>query len=337
MSASTSQLNRNVSAASTMRSTSRLPDSGTAMAPEHVTRVLHMIDADLNELISVDDLCAFVRRCNLPFDDGLLASMFGEANVTHDGLLTEDQLQKAVGGRFPYRQHNQDWVDLFEAAPSDPATRRLTTLPMRQPEREQILASFEQEREILTFTPTMWSSARPGSRTASRGRLHITDELPAVRHGFDQLADFDVAVEALERASAVEGWRERLQAEVASPPPPSRIYFGMHHQPWKPSNQPNVIPTRVDGEITRTGPHGAPARWQMTENQGPARGSGLANSRTARLHGVHDGAAPFISVFGKVSLQNEQCMLAKTRVEMKGRYISISIYPYLSLCISLSI
>jgi hypothetical protein len=280
-----------------------------------------MIDSDLDELFTVEHLCAFAERCSLPFSRALLESMFEEANVTHDGQMNEDQLGKAVGGRFPYRRHNEDWIRLLEMAPRDPSTRRITALPTPLPECEEIKATFQKEREILTFTPTLWSSpSRTASRTASRSRMRTTDGSPAVLHGFEQLAAFDAALSALERASEADGWRERLLSGLEQAPP-HRTYFEIHDQPWVPSNQPNVIPVRVDGQMTRTGPHVAPMRWQETENQGPARGNGLANSRTARLHGVHAGEKPFVTVFGKKSIQREKAVMAQHSLERAGKHI----------------
>jgi len=298
-----------------------LAAQSTAIAAEHVARVLHMIDADLDELFTLDQLCAFAQRCSLPFSRDLLESMFAEANVTHDGQMNEDQLGKAVGGRFPYRRHNDDWIRLLEMAPRDPSTRRITTLPTSQSEREEIKASFQKEREILTFTPNMWASpSRSAPRAASRSRMRTPDDSPAVLHGFEQLAAFDAALVALERASEADGWRDRLLSRLEQPTPP-QIFFEIHDQPWMPSNQRNVIPVRVDGEMTRTGPHDAPMRWQGTENQGPARGNGLANSRTARLHGVHAGVKPFVAVFDKISIQREKAAIARDSIERASKRV----------------
>eukprot|EP00967_Tisochrysis_lutea_P105690 scaffold161340_cov30-Tisochrysis_lutea.AAC.2 len=296
--------------------------SPAPIAPEHVRRVFHTLDSDLDELVGLHDLLSFVHRANLPFSEETLRSMFVEANVTGDGYLNEDQLAKAVSGKFSYRKHNEDWLALFEAMPRSPSTGRITALQSRQPLRERITASFEKEREILTFTPTMHTnSSRAGSRTKSRSRNYTPSNAPAVFHGFEQLAAFDAAIEELERASEAEGWRERLLGEGAKPQPARRTYFGLHKQPWKPSIQRNVIPVRVDGEITRTGPHAAPMRWQATENQGPSNGIGLANSRTARLHDVHEGVKPFVTVFAKKPIQKEKAIMAQDKVEQAGKYV----------------
>ena len=78
--------------------------------------------------------------------------MFAEANSTDTGLVDASQLAKAVGGQFPHRSHNDDWFRLFELA-LDPQAGRLSALPSSPPLQQPIRAIFEQEREMLTFSP----------------------------------------------------------------------------------------------------------------------------------------------------------------------------------------
>ena len=146
---------------------SALPRSPAPVAPEHVTRLLHAMDEDFDELITDADLTAFVARHGLAhlFPDELLASMFAEANATGDGFLDAEQLGKAVSRKFPNRKHNDDWHRLFDLAPRPPNAARITELSPRPPEQEPIRANFEQEPQILTFSPL--TNPRVGTGTRS--------------------------------------------------------------------------------------------------------------------------------------------------------------------------
>ena len=124
-----------------------------SVAPEYVTRLLHLIDTDNDEFITKNDLVNFVKKHDLRFDPELLESMFAEANTSADGLMDAEQLGKAVSHKFPYRKHNENWLLLFERAPWPEGTSRITALSPRAVEQEPIRANFEQEPEILTFWP----------------------------------------------------------------------------------------------------------------------------------------------------------------------------------------
>ena len=87
------------------------------VAAEHVTRLLHAMDLDLDELITVEDLLAFSSRQNLPFLQEELVAMFEEANYSRDGKMDAEQLGKAVSGKFPHRRYNESWLRFFESAP----------------------------------------------------------------------------------------------------------------------------------------------------------------------------------------------------------------------------
>ena len=112
------------------------------------------------EFITEHDLSKFVAKHSLPFPDELLASMFAEANSTENGLVDAEQLGKAVSYKFPYRQHNDDWVRLFELAPR-PSGSRITSLSPRAHEQEPIRANFEQEPNIMTFWPVTNAGSSP--------------------------------------------------------------------------------------------------------------------------------------------------------------------------------
>ena len=140
------------------------------VAPEQVHRLLHMIDTDGDEIIRLPDLVAFVGKAGLSgFTADKLEAMFGEANSSGDGLMDEEQLGKAVSGRFQHRRHNEAWYRLCEQTLAPAASGRITTLSPVQLVNEPILANFEQERGILTFSPRTNSAKLAGPRTSSRG------------------------------------------------------------------------------------------------------------------------------------------------------------------------
>ena len=141
------------------------PSPPPAIAPEHVKRLLHEMDTDLDELVRLDDLRAFVAKHKLPFGDVELRAMFDEANYARDGMLDEEQLGKAVSGKFPHRQCNDAWRRLFELTPRPMSMRRLTELPSEQPQQQPIRASYEQEPNIMTFAPQQASSRASLSRS----------------------------------------------------------------------------------------------------------------------------------------------------------------------------
>ena len=131
----------------------------SAVAPEHAQRLLHQIDTDLDELITLEDIATFVKQHSLPFTDVELEGMFEEANSSRNGLMDLEQLTKAVSGKFPNRLHNEDWLRLFEAAPKHPKfwpadqPVRLTGMRDPAPLQAPIRISYEQEDAILTFAP----------------------------------------------------------------------------------------------------------------------------------------------------------------------------------------
>ena len=141
------------------------PSPPPAIAPEHVKRLLHEMDTDLDELVRLDDLRAFVAKHKLPFGDVELRAMFDEANYARDGMRDEEQLGKAVIGKFPHRQCNDAWRRLFELTPRPMSMRRLTELPSEQPQQQPIRASYEQEPNIMTFAPQQASSRASLSRS----------------------------------------------------------------------------------------------------------------------------------------------------------------------------
>ena len=141
------------------------PSPPPAIAPEHVKRLLHEMDTDLDELVRLDDLRAFVAKHKLPFGDVELRAMFDEATYARDGMLDEEQLGKAVSGKFPHRQQNDAWRRLFELTPRPMSMRRLTELPSEQPQQQPIRASYEQEPNIMTFAPQQASSRASLSRS----------------------------------------------------------------------------------------------------------------------------------------------------------------------------
>ena len=133
------------------------------IAPEQALRILHQIDTDLDELFTLEDLQAFVQRHNLGFGAEQLEGMFDEANVSHNGLMDIDQLQKAVSGKFAHRKHTDAWLRLCAGAPKgknfgSEGPVRLTEMREPQPQQSAIRASYEQESAILTFAPNTSSS-----------------------------------------------------------------------------------------------------------------------------------------------------------------------------------
>ena len=72
-----------------------------AIAPEQCLRLLHQIDTDLDEMISLEDMQAYVQRHSLPIGVEEMAAMFDEANVTRNGLLDIDQLENLANMMGP--------------------------------------------------------------------------------------------------------------------------------------------------------------------------------------------------------------------------------------------
>jgi len=134
------------------------------IAYEHCLRILHEMDADLDEFITEMDVLSFVTKHGLPFQDAEVHSMFVEANSSGNGLMDVEQLGKAVSYKFPHRRHNDDWVRLFNLSPRPEAGQRLTALVPPPLEQEPVRANFEQEPSILTFSPLTKAGA-----SASRG------------------------------------------------------------------------------------------------------------------------------------------------------------------------
>ena len=134
---------------------------------EHVTRLLHEMDRDLDDFIKVDDVVHFVNAKKIhTFPEELLESMFAEANASQDGMMDVEQLAKAVGGQFPHRAHNEDWFRLFKLSLGNSQADRLTALPPSPPPPQQILTNFEREHELLTFAPQTNVLTHDRSRTA---------------------------------------------------------------------------------------------------------------------------------------------------------------------------
>ena len=85
--------------------------------------------------------------------------MFLEANSSANGMMDVEQLGKAVSYKFPHREHNDDWVRLFELAPrrgpvlAREPVKRLTALVAPPLEQEPVRANFEQQGAIMTFSP----------------------------------------------------------------------------------------------------------------------------------------------------------------------------------------
>ena len=148
-----------------------------AIAPEQCLRVLHAIDTDLDDIITLEDFQAYVHRHSLPVGVEEMAAMFAEANVSHDGKMDIDQLTKAASGKFPHRAHNEAWRRLFAAAPNprafgaSDAPVRLTELLEPLPQQSAIRASYEQESAVLTYQPDTSASQLSLSSTASRKTL----------------------------------------------------------------------------------------------------------------------------------------------------------------------
>ena len=134
------------------------------VAPEHVNRLLVAMSPE-GVFFSFDDLCAFVGKHALPFSEDLLHHMFAEANSSADGLMDVEQLGKATSFKFHNRQYNAEWARLCDLAPRA-AGSRVTALSPRALEQEPIRANFEQEPQILTFSPLI--NERPGGLGATR-------------------------------------------------------------------------------------------------------------------------------------------------------------------------
>ena len=149
------------------------------VAPEIVERVLGAISRSDGVFFNLADLVFYCTKHSLPFTDDILNSMFEEANNTGNGLMDSEQLLKAAAFKFPHRKHNHDWARLFELAPrartgSARVTEatlasggRVTALSPRPLEQEPIRANFEQEPQILTFSPL--TNRAPGTGTAMSG------------------------------------------------------------------------------------------------------------------------------------------------------------------------
>eukprot|EP00964_Phaeocystis_antarctica_P114039 scaffold78014_cov75-Phaeocystis_antarctica.AAC.3 len=146
-----------------------------AIAPEQCIRLLHQIDTDLDEMISLEDMQAFVHRHSLPIGVEEMAAMFDEANVARNGLLDIDQLEKAVSGKFPHRTYNEAWRRLFIEAPTGQSKYengpiRLTQLQDAVPTQSTIRASYEQEGAVMTFAPNT-SQSKLSYSSSSRKTL----------------------------------------------------------------------------------------------------------------------------------------------------------------------
>ena len=114
------------------------------IAPEQCVRLLHQIDTDLDEMISLEDMQAYVDRHSLPIGVEEMAAMFDEANVARNGLLDIDQLEKAVSGKFPRRTYNEAWRRLFIEAPTGQS--KYENGPIRLTELQEALKSMPSSR-----------------------------------------------------------------------------------------------------------------------------------------------------------------------------------------------
>jgi len=127
-------------------------------------RVLAQVNGPLHEMITLEDMQAYVQRHSIPVGVEEMAAMFNEANVSRNGLLDIGQLEAAVSGKHPHRAHNEAWVRFFTNAPSGKSSyekdgpKRLTGLPEPLPQQSAILASYEQEAAVMTFAPNMSAS-----------------------------------------------------------------------------------------------------------------------------------------------------------------------------------
>ena len=213
-----------------------------AIAPEQCLRLLHQIDTDLDEMISLEDMQAYVQRHSLPIGVEEMAAMFDEANVSRNGLLDIDQLEKAVSGKFPNRKYNEAWRRLFIEAPTGQSKYengpiRLTTLQESVPQQSAIRASYEQEDAVLTFAPntsqsklSYSSSSRKTLTFPGGGSTAPTTQTLRAHAGAPQLRPFAPAppgpgenadenkINALIRPAPAD-------ANDASPAPPLRCGF----------------------------------------------------------------------------------------------------------------
>mmetsp|Transcript_58257 Transcript_58257/g.126520 ORF Transcript_58257/g.126520 Transcript_58257/m.126520 type:complete len:436 (-) Transcript_58257:514-1821(-) len=315
-----------------------------AVATEHVIRLLHAMDLDLDEIIVLDDLRTFVARNKLAFEDDELVGMFKEANYKADGRIDQEQLGKAVSGKHPHRRYNESWFRLFESAPRSFDARRITALPAEVIRREPIQASYEQAEQLVTFSPMNYSSSGKlngslsrstglGSRTLSfscndlpptphrfdaSGTQHFDE--PPVRFGFEQQADFAAECDALRRASNAVDWKATLKTagapQVAEPTP----------QEWRHYASAARIPLRQDGVCCRTGAFTAPLRWLATEGDGTpcARGNVAANSKAARVPST-DSQAKAFKPFAVTTIQDEKLRWAQQSVLEKGEFSEESV------------
>lgn len=137
-----------------------------AVAPEVVLRLLHRMDEDLDEFITVADVKRFVAKHNLPFSEMEVTAMFEEANSSADGLIDAEQLGKAVSHKFPNRRYNAAWERFFSLSPPLATGERLTAFTVPPVEQEPIRANFEQEPDIITFEPL----TNPGGTASGTGR-----------------------------------------------------------------------------------------------------------------------------------------------------------------------
>ena len=189
------------------------------VAPEHVLRVLHEMDEDLDEFITEQDVSRFVSKHNLPFSAADIASMFAEANSSQDGLMDVEQLGKAVSFKFAHRRHNEDWARLFELAPHPPpyATggdlNRLTALSPAPLEQEPIRANFEQEPSILTFEPltNTATGARWGTGTGTGASI---TSFSTAQHSTATSAPFNPAPRPLYPGARMGSEAERMHEAV---------------------------------------------------------------------------------------------------------------------------
>ena len=205
------------------------------VAPEHVNRLLVAMSPE-GVFFSLEDLIAFVGKHALPFTEDLLHHMFTEANSSADGLMDVEQLGKATSFKFHNRQYNAEWARLCDLAPRA-AGSRVTALSPRALEQEPIRANFEQEPQILTFSPLI--NERPGGLGATRefnmtasaasyssaprtfssqGVFNTAHSLPPAAGGVPNLAAERAEEDKINRRMRPDG-HMRAPAPAPAPPP----------------------------------------------------------------------------------------------------------------------
>lgn len=319
----------------------RSPALVSPIAVEHVTRLLHTMDLDLDELITLDDLRRFIAVANLDFPEEEIVGMFHEANYKRNGTIDVEQLGKAVSGLHPYREYAESWRRLFESAPCAPEVVRMTALPAEVVQRQPIQASFEQERELLTFSPKRISrsgllngtpsrSLGLGSRTFSFSRLDLppspsrcspfpreVSTVPSARFSFSEQAAFNADVDALDRASAAFDWRTKLTQ-------PSYSEAGENYPPdWRIIPASEHLSVREDGVCTRRGAFTAPYRRLITEGDGTATNRGNFSANTKAAQGLDLLTAQQRKAFKHKALtfiQDEKTVVALQRLAAGGKF-----------------